>query len=63
MFRRLIFDDGAQDLVEYALLGALIGIVGIAAWTNVGAAIAGTYAAWDSNTTGVPSLWVMPDPI
>ena len=44
MLRRLIFDDGGQDLIEYTLLSALIGIVGILAWTNVGSAINTTYA-------------------
>ena len=36
MLRRFVFDDRGQDLIEYALLSSLIGIVGILAWTNVG---------------------------
>jgi Flp pilus assembly pilin Flp len=59
MFRHFVFDDSAQDLIEYGLLGALIGIVGIVAWTNVGVAISGTYGAWD---TGVQGLSDTPPP-
>ena len=60
MFRRFIFDDRGQDLIEYALLCALIGIVGILAWTNVGAAINGTYISWDTNVQGLSAT--TPDP-
>lgn len=59
--RRFIVDDQAQSFVEYALLSALIGVVGILAWTNVGSAIATTYGGWD---TGVQNLSATtPDPI
>ena len=47
-FRGFIADDRGQDMVEYALLSALIGVVGIIAWTNVGAAIFSTYGGWDN---------------
>ncbi len=62
MLRRFIFDDGGQDLIEYALLGALVGIVGIAAWTNVGSAIFTTYGGWDTNVQTLSGTQ-MPDPI
>ena len=61
MFRRFICDDRAQDLIEYALLGALIGIVGILAWTNVGAAINTTYSGWDTDVQRLSAT--TPDPI
>ena len=32
---RLLDDDSGQDIVEYALLGALIGIAAIAAWQQL----------------------------
>lgn len=35
-FRRLIHDTRGQDLTEYAILAALIGIVSIAALRSVG---------------------------
>ncbi len=53
MLRRFICDDCGQDLIEYALLSALIGVVGILAWTNVVGAINTTYTRWD---TGVQCL-------
>jgi Flp pilus assembly pilin Flp len=65
IFGRLLFDDRGQDLIEYALLSALIGIVGIIAWNNVGVAVNTTYTAWDTNLNGDASTapWRMPDPI
>ena len=61
MFRHFIFDDRGQDLIEYALLAALIGIVGIAAWTSVVSAMNTTYSGWDTNIQGLSAT--MPDPI
>lgn len=53
MFRRFVFDDRGQDMIEYALLAAFVGIVCIAAWTAVGSAITTTYGSWDTNVQGV----------
>src|SRR5438094_202205 len=39
MLQEFIFDECGQDLIEYALLGALIGIVGIVAWLGPVAAV------------------------
>ncbi len=61
LFRCFIFDDRGQDLIEYALLGAFIGIVGIVAWTTVGSAISTTYGGWDTNVQGLSAT--TPDPI
>jgi Flp pilus assembly pilin Flp len=61
MFRHFIFDDRGQDLIEYALLGALVAIVGIVAWANVGSAIFTTYGTWDTNVQGLSAN--TPDPI
>jgi Flp pilus assembly pilin Flp len=61
MFRRFIFDDHGQDLIEYGLLGALIAILGIVAWANVGSAIFTTYGSWDTNVQNVSAT--TPDPI
>ena len=52
MFRRFIFDDRGQDLIEYALLSALIGIVGILAWIDVGA-LSATIGTWDAGVQGL----------
>jgi Flp pilus assembly pilin Flp len=61
MFHRFICDDSGQDMVEYALLSALIGVVGIIAWTNVGAAINTTYSSWDGSVQGISAT--TPNPI
>ena len=61
MLRRFFFDDNGQDLIEYALLSAFIGIVGIVAWTNVQAAMNTTYGGWDTNVQSLSAT--TPDPI
>ena len=55
----LVRDEHGQDLIEYALLTAGIGLAGAAAWTGVRAAIGSTYTSWDSN---VDSIWESPAP-
>ena len=59
LLRRLATDDSGQDLVEYALLGALVGVAGIAAYQLILGSLAVSYAAWDTN---VQALWNMPSP-
>ena len=60
ILQRFACDDGGQDLIEYALLGSLIGITGIVAWTNVGSAIFSTYSGWDTSIQVLSAT--MPDP-
>jgi Flp pilus assembly pilin Flp len=57
---RIFREDAGQDLIEYALLGALIGIGGIFAWSTVGGAILGTYTGWDGTVQDLSAT--MPDP-
>lgn len=59
MLLRLIGDEGGQDLIEYALLTSVIGLVGYASFDFIQSAIFTTYGSWD---TGVNSLWVPDDP-
>lgn len=49
MFFRLIWDESGQDIIEYALLAALIGICSVIAWTNIPPKIAAAYLGWDSS--------------
>jgi len=56
---RLIRDESGQDLIEYALLTTLIGLVGILGINALKSAINSTYSSWN---IGVNSLWVPPDP-
>lgn len=57
--RRLVVEDDAQDLIEYALLTAAIGFAGVAGFNLLGLAINAVYSSWDA---GVNSLWETPDP-
>jgi hypothetical protein len=62
LIRRLVVEDEAQDLVEYAFLGAFIATAGALALNSIGPAVRDTYTAWLSPTTGTPSLWAPPEP-
>jgi Flp pilus assembly pilin Flp len=59
LLRRLVREDDGQDLVEYALLGAFIGLAGAAAFTSIRSAIQTTYGALNTSNNG---NWQMPDP-
>ena len=59
---RFIAEDGAQDLVEYALLAAFIGIAGWAVLTTLPTVMGATYGSWMDPTVGVPSRWDPPEP-
>lgn len=51
---RLIRDDGGQDLLEYALLAALIAIAAVGAVTEVGTTIKTVF--WDAIAASGPRL-------
>ena len=57
---RLAVEDRGQDLVEYALLTAAIGLAGIVAWPTIVGSMGATYQGWD---TGVQNLWEPADPV
>jgi Flp pilus assembly pilin Flp len=59
LLMRLLRDDDGQDLAEYALLVAVVGLTGLAAWAGVQQAIASGYVAWD---TAEQQIWEPPDP-
>ena len=46
---RLLKDDRGQDLIEYGLLGAFIGTVGILAWQAISVQIGTHYTGWDTS--------------
>jgi Flp pilus assembly pilin Flp len=56
---RLIRDDDGQDVVEYALLTAGIGIVSIATWPLIESGIKNTYTDLNRRTQ---DTWQVPDP-
>jgi pilus assembly protein Flp/PilA len=51
---RLIREDGGQDLLEYALLAALIAIAAVGAVTEVGTTIKTVF--WEAIAAGGPRL-------
>ena len=57
--RNLVGDDTGQDLVEYAILGAFIGVVSVLVWRNISSLIGDRYAEYNSN---VNTLWASPEP-
>lgn len=57
--RRFAADDRGQDLIEYALLTAAVGLAGAASWPFIEQAIGTAYRALDTNTQ---NLWDPPPP-
>ena len=56
---RLLFAEDAQDVIEYALLTAGIGIVSIAVWPLIAAGIGNWYAVMNN---GTQNIWEVPNP-
>jgi Flp pilus assembly pilin Flp len=54
-----MWDEDGQDLIEYALLTALIAIAGILGFQAIGVAINASYISWD---TANQTLWEPPPP-
>jgi Flp pilus assembly pilin Flp len=57
-----VAEDSAQDLVEYALLAAFIGLAGWAIVTTLPDVMRTTYESWMDPTGGVPGQWDPPEP-
>jgi hypothetical protein len=62
LLARLGAEDDAQDLIEYALLAAFIGIAGWAVLTTLPDVMGATYETWTDPTVGVPARWDPPEP-
>lgn len=52
-------DSRGQDLVEYALLTALVGLVAYAVLNGVGETLRDAYRAWNASAE---ALWEAPNP-
>ena len=57
--QRLRHDETGQDVVEYALLTAFLGLCALTAWTSLRNALGANYT---STEAGVQSLWEPPPP-
>lgn len=62
LLTHLVRDESAQDLLEYALLAAFIGIAGWAVLMTLPNVMGATYASWLDTTNGVPGQWDPPEP-
>lgn len=60
LVRRFVADDDGQDLIEYALLSAFIGVCCVLVWVNIRGAIGNVYGRWDTNVQNLSSC--TPDP-
>ena len=56
---RWIREEDGQDVVEYALLTALIGLAGVVAFALLANNVGGAYVNWDG---AEQNLWVPNDP-
>jgi Flp pilus assembly pilin Flp len=59
MLHKLIADESGQEVIEYVLLTAAIGLVSIATWPLIENAIRSSYEALDTNTQ---NIWEPPPP-
>lgn len=57
--RCLLDEEAGQDLVEYALLAAFIGLAGAAVWVGIRAGLGNAYSGFDS---GIQDLWEPENP-
>ena len=58
-FLRLVRDDSGQDVIEYALLTAFIGLAGISVFELLRTTIGTTYGSWNTNAN---NLSLTPNP-
>ena len=58
--QRLVVEEDGQDLIEYALLSAFIGLAGVAVFSGMGGSMQTAYDAWVVNADAAAD---MPDPI
>lgn len=58
--RRFVRDESGQDLVEYALLAAIIGLTSLLAYTTIPAKMATFFS---NRETAIYDLWEPPAPI
>ena len=59
LLRRLIGEDDGQDVIEYALLTAGIGVCSIATWPLIETGIFNVYKALNTDTQ---DIWEVPNP-
>jgi len=61
LLRRFVRETTGQDIVEYGLLAAFIGLVGVVAWANIKTGVGDAYTGWGTGVNSLSSC--TPDPI
>jgi Flp pilus assembly pilin Flp len=56
LLRSLVVDDEGQELVEYAVLAALVVVAGYAALLALQAQLHTSYTNWDSRTQSIADM-------
>jgi Flp pilus assembly pilin Flp len=59
LFRRFVADERGQDLVEYGLLAAIIGVAGSLILPQIGPKMGGALQLWGGN---IYNAWQPPNP-
>ena len=62
LIHRLIHGEKGQDVIEYVLLTAGIGLAGIAVWPAITAAIGTVYGTLVDVNGPTQGLWEIPNP-
>jgi Flp pilus assembly pilin Flp len=59
LLRKLASEDAGQDVVEYALLAAVVALAGAAALGAIEVSLGNAFTGWATATQG---CWKMPEP-
>ena len=61
LLRAFVFDDSGQDVIEYALLGALVGVASILTWQQVVLRVGIAYTTADADVQNLSDCMPHPD--
>ncbi len=61
LLRAFVRDDSGQDIIEYALLGALIGVASVLTWQQVVTRVGIAYSAADADVQNLSDCMPNPD--
>jgi Flp pilus assembly pilin Flp len=61
LLRRGVVDDSGQDLIEYALLGVIVGIASVLTWKLLAETVGTVYVAADTDVQSFSACTPDPD--
>ena len=59
LIRRFVREERGQDILEFAILGALIGVAGAAIFPRIETRLSSLFSGWGA---AVQDLWIPDDP-